>query len=172
MRGFKLTVAIFTLLQGIGLTVPGVVAIIWGGIAIGSRTGATEGWGVLGDALGTVLGGMMIGVGIVVIAIGIPLIILGAKFCSTKPNRGIAITLIVLYSLLALGSLPAIPAGLLGTGLAILMIVFLAVYLSKLGKHQRAQMQQAYPQNPPPQQVQTQNNFCPKTGQPLNPPQQ
>jgi len=164
MRGFKLTVAIFTLIQGIGLVAMGVAAIVLGGIAIGSTTGATEGWAVLGDALGNLLGGMLIVVGIFVLAIGIPLLILGAKFCSTKPNRGIAITLIVLYSLVALGSLPAIPHGLVSTGFAVLMIVFLAVYLSKLGKHQRAQqMQQSHPQQPQPPQ----NNFCPQTGQPL-----
>jgi len=132
MRGMKLTVAIISIIQG-------VLAILGGiGITIMGLMGAAFVNDIAGDLnfSGTIAVFFAI-IGAIALAIGIIFLVLGIKFCSHKPNKGIAITLLVFYIIGAfsvIGGVETLVAGLI----SILCVVFLIIYLVKLGKHQPA----------------------------------
>ena len=138
MRGVKLTVAIITIILGSIATLAGVgltfMGLMWG--AIGAQLAGTELEAIFG-AFGSAIGAMILFGGLIVLAISIILIVLGSKFCSRKPNKGIAITLIVIYGLETLSLLGGNPAGILGAAMLALCIVYL-VLLGKQNKQQVA----------------------------------
>ncbi|MCL2756439.1 MAG: hypothetical protein FWE45_05345 [Firmicutes bacterium] len=159
MRGCKLTVAIITIIQAVFAIAGAVFTLVVGIIFVAGTNQDATGWEALGNALGALLGAFMIGASVVALPFGIIYLILGIKFTSRKPNRGIAITLIVLNALTVFGVFTFEPAG-ITTGLfGIAMIVLTSIYLSKLGKYQREQASL-----PPAEQ---EHNFDPVTGKPL-----
>jgi len=166
MRGYKLTAAIFTIIQGVLGTLGGLAMIILGIVMMASRT--TEGaWAELANALGTFFGAIFLFLGIVTMGFSILFLVLGIKFTSHKPNKGIAITLLVFYSLFAFSGLIMLFAepisGIFSLLIYVLCIVMISLYLAALAKGRQTQpgVQQSQPTQQP------QMNFDPHTGQPL-----
>jgi len=182
MRAVKVIIAIITTIIGIAITI-GAVAIIGFGVVLiigAAGVGNTLDSMVnsLGDAfrqiyavMAAFFGVILIFVGLVAIVPGIIYLILGIKFFSGRPNKGIAITLIVFYFLGIGGTGLTLADGimfetLIGTIFFGAMIALLVLYLVLLGKKEKQGEQQHV--QPPPQQQQPQMNFDPNTGQRLN----
>jgi len=165
MRGFKLTVAVLTIIEGAFAILGGIAAIV-----IGSLLRALD-WNwdwesILGNGYQDVrdtlpnfdfaifMSTVLIVGGIIAIGLGIMFLIFGIKFCSHKPNKGIAITLLVFN---AIGLVALFIPPFAGGVIAALNLAFLIVYLVKLGKHNQPP---AFPTNsstPPENPWQPQN---------------
>jgi len=133
MKGFKKTVAILAIVQGalsiLGAVVCMILVVVfrrgrifhYGENSIGKDFVEDPGiWpDVFRDGLIPILTGLMVFAAIVSLAFGITYIILGKKFFSEKPDKGIAIAIIV-FGFLNLSVL------------SIVSIVYTFIYLSKL----------------------------------------
>jgi len=194
MRALKVIVAIFTILIGAGIILAGLALVGIGivfvaglGILGNVAESITDMFAQLGAMLMGIVGVIMIIGGIVCLVIGILWLVLGVKFTSRKPNKGIAITLIVFYLIGSTSIYDGIVALMSGSvtvddglitlcvgAFCLLMAVLLILYLVLLKKSEsRGNQQQVQPtqhmQQPmqPPTGSQPQMNFDPQTGQPL-----
>jgi len=146
MRGCKLSVAIITIVIGVLGALGGIFMILWGALSWGAASNM-ERFG----ALVAFFGAMLVFVGIVALAFGALYLFLGIKFLSHKPNKGIAVTLLVLNILGSLSifgftwetTLVALPS--------IVCVILLIVYLVKLGKQNQQMQPYQDGQFPPPQ---------------------
>ena len=196
MRAIKLLVAICTILIGIGLLL-GALAIIGLGFVFVAGLGilgtvaesVTDVFAQMGALFLGIVGVVLIVAGIACLIVGVLWLVLGVKFTSRKPNKGIAITLIVFYLIGSASLFDGIAVLMNGSvtmsdglitlamgGFCVLMVVFLILYLVLLGKrgsqfdqpqmqptqYMQQPMSQPMPQQPPPM------NFDPNTGQRLN----
>jgi len=187
MRATKIIVAIFTTLIGIsiilgGLAVAGIGVVFVSGLGILGNVAetVTDAFAQLGAMLLGFLGVVLIILGIVFLIPGVIWVVLGAKFFSRKPNKGIAVTLIVFYFLFegvigisfTNGTGSELYGGIGAAVFCAIMIALLILYLVLLNKSekngqgqqlQQQPVQQQQMQSPPRQQM----NFDPNTGQPL-----
>lgn len=131
MRGFKLTTAIVTIIESIFITIGGIGVIMIGVLGAGffgdvfASVGLEDALGMIGSIMAIV-----VIVGVIILALGILFLVLGIKFCSHKPNKGIAITLLVFNILGAFSVFTYAFSGIV----SIVMVVFLIIYLVLLGK--------------------------------------
>jgi len=147
-RGTKLTVGILTIVEGIGAIFSGIFLLVFL-IAFkdifkemlemieSEMVLYDDSWtlGFLTDFMQTIF---IVG-GVISLVVGLVYLFLGIKFCSGKPDKGIAITIIV-FAFMSLSII------------SIIKIVFLFMYLGKLGNQQTSQnvafvSQPASPQN-------------------------
>jgi len=130
MNGQKRAAAVLAIIEGAILILAAIGIFIF--VAVFKNAGADYMdllvYDRYGDMLENGIIGIMITFGIVALALGVAEVILGAKFCSNKPNKGIAITLIVLSASRAIA----------GSPFAIAKLILLILYLSKLGKSEVA----------------------------------
>jgi len=144
MRGQKVAVAILTIIEAIGLI---------GSICLMSFMAFVMGFGAAGGDWSLVAPILLSFLSIVAIllALGIIYLLLGIKFLSEKPNKAIAVTLIVINSFSVIGILFSIIAALgmsavsaynvfavilgslQGLILPVIKLVLLGLYLKKLG---------------------------------------
>ena len=176
MRGIKLTIAIITIIENAIAVLASIGAIILGGLIMGGgrftsrlldliyqagQPWSTNEFDIINEmftTMATLIGVLLIIGGIFAVGMSIVMIILGAKFTSrTKPQKGIAITLLVFASLGMLGVLGSLPGmlmmgpfgiiSLLGFAPTIVVFVFLIIYLVKLNQQNQIP---TYPNTPYP----------------------
>ena len=151
MRACKLIVAILTIIEGIGVIIGGVGIAILGFFWQSFEKAVLQEMGFAGNIFGGFIAIIASLIMIICVAVGIVFLVLGIKFCSTKPNKGIAITLIVLYGLAVLGlTFSTGFGGILVIAQLALSITYL-VLLIKSEKNQ-PQVQLAQPQAAQPQE--------------------
>jgi len=121
LRGYKVTVAVLAIVQGALLILVGILLIAMRAIS----NNVFDEFRDSGDMMfpSSFFYSVLTFMGVMLLALGIVYIILGIKFTSHKQDKGIAITLLV-FCFLGLNVI------------TIIMIVFLFIYLSKLGNPQ------------------------------------
>ena len=128
MRGQKVAIAVLTIIEA--AFVLGAIGLMW---FVGAVMGSAGGIGheyYMSLIIWTVLLGILA-------ALGIVHLVLGIKFLSKKPDKGIAITLLVFSVIMAANSI-----------ISLVKIVLLALYLQ--GNAQTRQTQQRFvPSNQP-----------------------
>lgn len=159
----KRAIAVIVLVEGVVSIVVGVLMIIGVQFVI-DIFGALDLYGFDSDIVNRVFFTIM---GVFVIAVSAITIFLAIKFLSNKPNKGIAITFLVICGINAFGIFMAIINlniySIVTSLVCIANVTLLIIYLVKLGK-----MNPTNPSRLQDDQSQSQMNFDPQTGQPIN----
>ena len=124
MRGLKIAAAVVAIIVGVLSCAVGAYYLFAKGV-VGSQLSGT---GVEG-----IFGGVMTGLAIYEIAVGLIYLIFGCIFLSKKPQKGIAIVLLVISAIGLVGMFFGGWAGLGGVAVFVLSII----YIVKLG-HSKA----------------------------------
>ena len=152
MRGMKLAVAIITIVRGSIYALSGLMLLFLGMIA-----GVSGSNNYFGNLVVGIVGFVFMFLGLIFIGFAALYLVLGIKFCGQKPDKGIAITLLVLSSIEAFFFLITFLAdpfsifmNFLNVGATVASIVLLSMYLSNLSKQGLNPMRQPTPFYPPP----------------------
>ncbi|MCL2587741.1 MAG: hypothetical protein FWE31_05955 [Firmicutes bacterium] len=132
MRGIKLTVAIISIIIGAFGILGGVAITIMGAVGAAFIADIANDMNFSGA-----VAAIFVSMGLVVLAISIAYLVLGIKFTSQKPNKGVAIALLVFYIIGSLSLFSFDPVIIVSSLLSVAMAALLIVYLAKLGKQQQ-----------------------------------